>query len=178
MIADNVKRIYAMAKGRAVYLTGNDTLYYFDGSGTEIIDTDVCWIREDESRVVYEKSLGEEEGYVLKGIEPEISKEPVFESVTCDTIVSSQNFDDILYLSKEENQKNNLYSIGFHKKNIKIADCVTQILKNWNRIRWRYSEDASAPQNAVNHDLEDSDEYHDWQKTVLKEAETYLQEAI
>ena len=45
-------------------------------------------------------------------------------------------------------------------------------------IRWRYSEDASAPQNAVNHDLEDSDEYHDWQKTVLKEAETYLQEAI
>ena len=39
-------------------------------------------------------------------------------------------------------------------------------------IRWRYS------QNAVNHDLEDSDEYHDWQKKVLKEAETYLQEAI
>ena len=134
LIADNVKRVYAMAKGRGVYLTGDNTLYYFDGSGTEIIDTDVCWIREDESRVVYEKSLGEEEGYVLKGIEPETSKEPVFESITCDTIVSSQNFDDILYLSKEENQKNNLYSIGFHKKNTKIADCVTQILKNWNRI--------------------------------------------
>ena len=45
-------------------------------------------------------------------------------------------------------------------------------------IRWRYSQNASDPQNAVNHDLEDSDEYHDWQKKVLKEAETYLQEAI
>lgn len=168
LIADNVKRVYAMVKGRGVYLTGDDTLYYFDGSGTEIIDTDVCWIRKDESRVVYEKSLGEEEGYVLKGIEPEKSKEPAFESVTCDTIVSSQNFDDILYLSKEENQKNNLYSIGFHKKNTKIADCVTQILQNWNRIDFlsengktvspsEYVDDASELDTALIGELQNSE---------------------
>ena len=43
----------------------------------------------------------------------------------------------------------------------------------WGRemIRWRYSADAMDAQNAVNHDLEDSQEYGDWEETVLAAAD-------
>ncbi len=38
-------------------------------------------------------------------------------------------------------------------------------------IRWRYSENASEPMNAVNHDLEESEEFYTWEQTVLSDSE-------
>lgn len=37
-------------------------------------------------------------------------------------------------------------------------------------IRWRYTYDISEQQNAQNHDLEETEEYNDWQQGVLKDA--------
>lgn len=37
-------------------------------------------------------------------------------------------------------------------------------------IRWRYSADASNAQAAVNHDMEETDEYREWETTVLEEG--------
>ena len=37
-------------------------------------------------------------------------------------------------------------------------------------IRWRYSGNALDPQNAVNYDLEQSDEYKIWEKSILEES--------
>lgn len=40
-------------------------------------------------------------------------------------------------------------------------------------IRWRYTEDATDIDNAVNHDLENNDEFFEWENTVWNHAKKY-----
>lgn len=42
-------------------------------------------------------------------------------------------------------------------------------------VRWRYCSDSENVSNAVNHDGEDTEEYQQWNDTVLREANTILQ---
>ena len=50
--------------------------------------------------------------------------------------------------------------------------------ENFKLIRWRYSSSAGDAQNAVNHDLENSNEYLYWEDTVLYDSYYYVQMTI
>ena len=46
--------------------------------------------------------------------------------------------------------------------------------KNGRLIRWRYSPNTLDPQNAVNHDQENSEEYRRWETEVLSKSREFI----
>lgn len=46
--------------------------------------------------------------------------------------------------------------------------------ENGQLIRWRYCPDAAVPENAENHDLEDSEAYRRWEETVIQNSDAMV----
>lgn len=54
------------------------------------------------------------------------------------------------------------------------ADSHRLYFENRHLIRWRYCPDATVPDNAENHDLENSDTYRRWETTVIQNADAMV----
>ena len=54
------------------------------------------------------------------------------------------------------------------------ADSHRLYFENGQLIRWRYCPDAAVPDNAENHDLEDSDAYRRWETTIIQNSDAMV----
>lgn len=54
------------------------------------------------------------------------------------------------------------------------ADSHRLYFENGQLIRWRYCPDAAVPENAENHDLEDSEAYRRWEATVIQNLDAMV----
>lgn len=54
------------------------------------------------------------------------------------------------------------------------ADSHRLYFENGELIRWRYCPDAAVPENAENHDLEDSEAYRRWKATVIQKSDAMV----
>ena len=54
------------------------------------------------------------------------------------------------------------------------ADSHRLYFENGQLIRWRYCPDAAVPENAENHDLEDSEAYRRWEATVIQKSDVMV----
>lgn len=54
------------------------------------------------------------------------------------------------------------------------ADSHRLYFENGQLIRWRYCPDAAVPENAENHDLEDSAAYRRWEATVIQNSDAMV----
>lgn len=140
-------------------------------------DADKKGTMEDSDSVIVEESVGqirEKYNSIVSGIESEM-----FEKIILDRGITAYYEDKALkaiIVTKETNMHEYNESYYYDDKNVIFAyyesdDAHRFYFQNNELIRWRYCADATDSQNAVNHDLEKSSDYDNWESSVEKNAE-------
>ncbi len=162
IIASNVSIPYELLPdGAVVYLNGDKTLYYFDGTDSIQISKSVNWYKTDEEdHLIYETDNEEDHTLYFVELSEDLDKEKLISNYS--SVVSRSDLKNIVYEKTGEDGSSTLYVTGIGKEPQKLAEHVDEIEYNdiHNDNEFFYTADSGASVNLYDY-VEDTYEAAD-----------------
>ena len=125
IIASNVSRGFRLLKdGSVIYKNNDNTLYYFNGKESVQITKKVYDYYTDESGKLVYLSGDRSEGYTLYGMKLADIDNKIKLASNIYYVHSATDFENILYIKREDDDRQTLYVVGFSKEEEKLAENV------------------------------------------------------
>ncbi|MCI5648329.1 MAG: zinc ribbon domain-containing protein [Fusicatenibacter sp.] len=125
VIATNVRLGFRFLEdGTVTYVSGEDTLYCYDGKeSTQIAKSVNNYYTDGSSRIVYEAG-SYTDGYTMYGIDLNEKDNKIKLAADYGYVYDAVDFDHIFYTREDEDYNESLYVVGFEKDSEKLGDNV------------------------------------------------------